>query len=433
MPEQYGPSEYYYHSNIKRQTIAFMDIFNEFKVRRWDKDGNVEKEIRVPIIFGSIERATYKNKEGKTVNRMISLPMIHIDMPEFSIDKDRTFAMKSNKFAYIFSKNPDPQYYYDYMSLLPYPYNFTYTVTILGKYIEDLMQLTEQIVPLFNYHRALKYEHPVYEDIDLSTWVSISNYPNFDFNQSYSAEDRRDILAVPITFKVEGWLQREIYPNNYNVINQIIVNYVVANQRVLEERITGDPKIQIMVYNYTNEGLFQEGDILTGSKSGYTATVLNAGQQFKKERYKVTSTVAPNTINLQNDPGWELGQKFVLVGDGQTLKETPFEVITNTNGTLTTNLNTVLTSADNDTYVYDYNSWYYDQSADDEYQNFTIIEFNNDNETYIKGETISVSGVNKTIVVDCKSYKAQDLSQEYTDHPPDEDGIYPNPGTIIFE
>ena len=236
-----------------------------------------------------------------------------------------------------------------------------------------------------------------------------------------------------MSLKVEGWLQREVYDNNYNVINQIIVNYVVANQRVLEERITGDKKIQIMVYNHTNEGLFEEGDILTGSENGYTATVLNAGQQFKKERYAVTSTVAPHTINLQNDPGWELGQKFVLVGDGQTLDETPYEVVSNTDGVIVTNLDTVLTASGPDVYAYDYDSWYYDQSENDEYQNFTIIEFNNDDETYINGETITVSGVNKTTVVDCKPYAAQSLDQEYTDHPPDEDSIYPNPGTIIFE
>lgn len=433
MPEQYGPNEYYYHSNIKRQTIAFLDMLNEFKVRRWDKDKKVTKEIRVPLIFGSIERASYVNTEGKTVNRTLSLPIIHVDLKNFEIAKDRAFSMKSLKSGYMFSKTPDPQYYYDYMDLLPFPYDFHYEVTILGKYIEDLMQVSEQLVPLMNYHRTLKYEHPVYENINLSTWVSIESYPNFDFNQTYSAEDRRDILAVPIGFKLEGFLVREHYPNTFNVINEIIVNYVVANERVLEERIIGDEKIQIMVYNTIDEGLFEIGNVLTGSVSGYTATVLNEGQQLKKERYSVTSTTAPNTITLNNDSGWELGQKFVLVGPGQTLEATPYEVLTNNNGIITTNLNTVLSGTSSEVWVYDYDSWYYDQSVNDDYQNFTIIEFNNEDETYVKDEIITVSGATKTIVVDCKPYKAQDLSQTYVDHPEDEDGVFPNPGTIIFE
>lgn len=434
MSEMWGPNQYYYHSNVKRLTIAFLDILNEFKIRRWDKNGKVEKEIRVPILFGGLERATYINKEGKEVSRVVSLPMIHVNLKSVEIANDRAFAMKTLKTAYMFSKTPDQQYYYDYMSLLPYPYDFIYQVTILGKYIEDLMQIGEQLVPLFNYHRVIKQKHPVYENIDLSSWISIQGGMNFDFNTTYSAEERRDILAVPITFKIEGWMQREVYPNNFNKINQIIVNYVVANKRVMEERLTGDNKIQIMVYNYINNGLFQEGDVITGSIGGYTATVIDPGEQYKNERYSVSGITSPNIITLTTDPGWEPGEKFVLVGGEQTADHTICEVLTNSNGIITTVSGGLIShTPTEETYAYDYDSYYYDQSENNDYQNFIIIEFSGENQTFVNDEILSVGGQVKTIVQDCKIYTDQEPDYQLTDHPEDEEGIWPNQGSLYYE
>jgi hypothetical protein len=61
-------------------------------------------------------------------------------------------------------------------NLLPYPYNFTLNVNVFAKYQDDLMQLIEQIVPLFNYHRVFYINHPIFPTITLSNWVKISAY-----------------------------------------------------------------------------------------------------------------------------------------------------------------------------------------------------------------------------------------------------------------
>lgn len=264
----FGNNIYYYNKNIKNLIIGFLNLFTDFRIRRWNSETNItEQEIKCPIMFGPIERSSYMNSEGKSVNRMIELPLIHISLDSMEKDKERAFAMKT---LHIFGQRDGR----DIDNLMPYPYNFTITMTIFTKYQEDTMQLIEQIIPLFNYHRVFYIKHPIFpEELTLSNWTSIISYPTFPFTYEYEANDRRGILSSQINFNIEGWLVREQY-ESYGIIKDIITNYYdYTTQKGLERvRLIGDPSIRDIHITRQGNNIIAVGNIIQGTRFGCIVT-----------------------------------------------------------------------------------------------------------------------------------------------------------------
>jgi hypothetical protein len=265
---QFSSNLWYYNKNIKSMLIGFLNIFPQMKIHRFNSSTGVdEQEISVPIMFGPIERSSYINSLGQTVQRTVQLPLLQFELTGMEMDKTRAFAMKS---LHITGARSGAQI----DNLMPFPYNFTITMNIYAKYQEDLMQLIEQIAPLFNYHRNYLTKHPIFpEEITLSHWVSITSPPNFSFNYEYSAADRRDILAVPITFTIESWLVRESY-SGYGMVKEIINNFYdyTTSAGLSKLRMVADPTVREVIYTPT--GLFTPaaGQLISGS--AYSGTIV---------------------------------------------------------------------------------------------------------------------------------------------------------------
>jgi hypothetical protein len=265
---QFGSNIWYYNKNIKSMLIGFLNLFPQMKVKTFNSTtGLPESEMTVPILFGPIERSSYINSRGETVQRTVQMPLLHFELTGMEIDKTRAFAMKTE---HMQGERSGVQY----NNLMPMPWNFSITMNVYSKYQEELFQLIEQIVPMFNHHRVYYTKHPIFpEEITLSHWASITTPPNFAFNYEYSAEQRRDILAVPIGFTIESWLVREAY-GGIGIIKEIITNYKdYATQAGLSQiRLLGDPTIRKVTYTpewYTPT----LGDLVSGTY--HTAVIVD--------------------------------------------------------------------------------------------------------------------------------------------------------------
>jgi hypothetical protein len=268
---QWGSNIWYYNKNIKNMLIGFLNLFPQMKVKKFDETtGLPDSEITVPIMFGPIERSSYVNSRGETVQRTVQMPMLHFELTGMEHDKTRAFAEKTLHLTGGRSG-------VDYDNLLPMPWNYTITMNIYAKYQEDIMQLIEQIVPMFNYHRVYYTKHPIFpEEITLSHWVVITSPPNFSFNYEYPAEGRRDILAVPVTFQIESWLVREAY-EAYGMVKEIITNYkeYSTHAGLSQVGIVADPTIREVIYTANPLFVVQLGQLLTGAHYNHTGVVVD--------------------------------------------------------------------------------------------------------------------------------------------------------------
>jgi len=317
---QFGSNIFYYNRNIKSMIIGFLNLFPQMKVATYNSQtGQQENLTTVPILFGSIERSTYINSKGETVQRMVQLPLLHFEMTSMDLDRSRAFAMKT-----LHVQGGRSGVEYD--NLMPYPYNFTITMNIYAKYQEELMQLIEQIVPLFNYHRTYYTKHPIFpEEITLSHWASITTPPSFAFNSEYSAEQRRDILSVPIAFTIESWMVREAY-ESVGIVKEIISNFNdYVTQKGLERiRLLGDPCIRDFYFTADSlyiaptlgsliSGTYYSGIIVAIPEAGHFIVKFNTEQQvfLKNESVRVGLNPIGTTISCEpyepfkeSDYGW---------------------------------------------------------------------------------------------------------------------------------
>jgi hypothetical protein len=272
---QFGNNIFYYNRNIKAMIIGFLNIFPQMKVATYNSEtGKQETLNNVPILWGPLERSSYMNSKGETVQRVIQLPLLHFELNSMEIDKNRAFAMKS-----LHLMGPRSGYSGMTDNLMPYPYNFTVTMNIYAKYQEDLYQLVEQIVPLFNYHRQYFTKHPIFpDDITLSHWAIITGYPNYNFNYEYSAEQRRDILSTSITFLIEGWMVREAY-ESAGLIKEVVANFkdYDTSAGLSQLRVLADPTIRDLIYTPESEEsdayVPDLGDVIKGNS--YFAIVVD--------------------------------------------------------------------------------------------------------------------------------------------------------------
>ena len=265
---RYNGNIYFYNKNLKNLFIAFLNLFSDIYVKRYNSEtGIAEQTVKVPILLNAIERSSYMNSKGETVQRLIELPLIHFNLDSMDIDKDRTFPMKS---LHLYDTKDNK----DLSNLMPVPYNYQITMTIFAKYQEDIVQLIEQIIPIFNYHRVVYYEHPIFSDkLTISNWVSITGYPSFTLNSEYEASERRGIMSSQTIFKVEGWMVREAYESG-GVIKDIITNYndYVTLKGLERVRLVGDPSIRDL--HLTRQGLtvLAVGNIIQGNRFGCIIT-----------------------------------------------------------------------------------------------------------------------------------------------------------------
>lgn len=259
MPQQFGSNIYYYNQNIKNLLIGFLNLFDGFRIRRWDSLTNeIEQEINVPILYGAIDRGSYMNQEDTLSQRYVELPLIHFDLTGMEIDRER---LTSNLHLLGVNNNEMVD------NLVPIPYKFSIQMNIFAKYQEDIYQLIEQIVPLFNYFRIFYIKHPIFPELTLSNWTKIESYPSFSFNSEYSAEDRRGVLAVPIGFSIEGYMVRESYKSG-GLIKHIITNYndYLYSSKTLERfNIIGDLTIKKLIINKTNPNTIKVDDVITNN------------------------------------------------------------------------------------------------------------------------------------------------------------------------
>jgi len=328
---------YFYWSCTKDLIIGFLDIFNEFKVKRWDPETNNITNIidAVPVIYGAMERSSFV--EDDKVNRYLRLPMIHVDLKSMELDTKRTFSMKSHRNVDVIRDELRDEYPNAvYSNLYPSPYKFKFNVTVLAKFQEDIYQLLEQILPIWNFERVILVKHPVHKYI-LSNWAFMTSDASIDFNTDYSAEDRRGILSVPLSFEVEGWLTRDIVNEN-RMITDIISNYFINRTKEVTHELTGDPTIQKIVFNTLYGKELTSGDIITNGD--INAEVISIGIDDDYEYNKIDHFVAPNRIVFtSNVPTWKPGESIFIEND---INKGLFTISNNNAGDITLKENTII-------------------------------------------------------------------------------------------
>lgn len=141
--------EPFYHSTLRKTVIGFGSLFDSLYVVRTQDNNQIK--IKVPIQYSSKEKfiQRYKdtlNRENKdSIVLQTILPRLGFELGEITYDASRK-KPTINRRTIETTENGNTVYKTNYTEV---PYNVNFSLTAYVRYMDDGLQLAEQILPYF--------------------------------------------------------------------------------------------------------------------------------------------------------------------------------------------------------------------------------------------------------------------------------------------
>ena len=183
----YQPADFY-----KDFTRRLKEMFSNFKVLKGD-----ETIRTVDIIYANPERAIAKIKETNNT----TLPMLSLQFEDIELANDRRKPAEAVVEKRFWDSNL--QRAIRYMALAPAASNLSFAVNIWGKYMDEVNQLTEQLLLLFRPNLNIEIRPgEAYQGFILD----VSDASNL------TARDREDrIVKRTVRFQVQSYIPGYVF------------------------------------------------------------------------------------------------------------------------------------------------------------------------------------------------------------------------------
>lgn len=201
----------FYHGSARKLIVAFGSVFNNLHVQRAQQDGTT-KDIKVPLIYESQKKYMAQLNKDPT-NRQV--PRAGFIMNGMTMDLGRG-QNQMNTWRTQADDGLSAQ-----MMYAPVPYNYSFTLDIYVDYMDDGLQIIEQILPYFQPEFNIVVEDVPELNIKRDVPIQLESVEMVDSFEGDFGEFR--IVNWQLNFTVQGF----IYPpiTDQKVIKKIITNY----------------------------------------------------------------------------------------------------------------------------------------------------------------------------------------------------------------
>lgn len=204
---------HFYHSTITLYTGVFGSLFNDIKIKR------AKGFVVVPIAYAFKQKYDARNRENPDPNvlrKKTELPRFGFRLVGIRRDTTRI----QHKMQMLTEANATHQSGIK-SQRQRVPFTFTFELSIKTKNIDDMNQILEQILPMFN--PALNVTVDDNKDLDQDTSINVKLLdinPEFMFEGSFEDEQ---IIESTLSFDLEGYLYMPTQP--VKIIKSININY----------------------------------------------------------------------------------------------------------------------------------------------------------------------------------------------------------------
>lgn len=229
--------DYYYGEQIKTYISQFAQVFSEMYVRSGNTPLNqTNNYIRIPIIYGSPDKVVTAIKNDNTQNKMIRVPVFSIKLEAISIMMDRKSGTNTEYRKTVLPLGGDIKTDLKVIQRLkPLPYNLTFSVAAYTSNSDQMFQIIEQILILFD--PLLQFQ----TSDSYGDWTKIQDAEltavNLDDNRSPENDGR--ILMTTFTFDVRAYMAP---PAN-------IKKNAITNIRLRIDALNGSQNIKDVAYD----------------------------------------------------------------------------------------------------------------------------------------------------------------------------------------
>lgn len=218
--------EHFYNEIFRSVIIAFGSLFNGIEVHKKDADNDTFSIIKVPLSYGPTQKFLARMEQQADLNKPVqmTLPRMSFEFTDLSYDPSRKASQSQTFFKTETDGTKTKKVY------LPVPYNMGFELSIMTKLNDDMLQITEQILPYFQ----PTYTLPIKMLGDLKETLNVPvQLENVSMEDDYEGNfDTRRALVYTFRFVAKTYLYGPIADVTDDIIKKVQVGYV-AGQRGL--------------------------------------------------------------------------------------------------------------------------------------------------------------------------------------------------------
>lgn len=224
---------YFYFANLRNLTAVFGDLFNDVNIQRRDIEDNLIKTFQVPLSYAP--RNDYFVRLQEEADRaegpafQITLPRMSYEMVGMTYDTTR----KLNTLRYQKKEDSDNLSHY-YKQFTPVPWTINYDLHIYSQYIDDALQVLEQIVPYFSPTVSVTVKDVELMDKHKDIKINLDSVGTPIESEGPIGEGRTIIWTL--SFSAAAWLYPPI--KSVPIIKKVIENIQANSDEVPDQIIT---------------------------------------------------------------------------------------------------------------------------------------------------------------------------------------------------
>lgn len=196
-------TNYWYDGQLRQYLLQFVSIFHGLQVQTGIGECDVPEFISVPIVVGNKDRVVAAIMSGNTQNRTFALPTMSAYMTGIGRADERRRApglvdqRVTMKTGGIF-----PEDLTVIKRVMPVPYNMTLELAIYASNTQQMHQILEQILVLFNPDLQIQKSDGPFD------WTKITNVTLDDIanDENYPAGTERRMIVWTLTFTMPVWI-----------------------------------------------------------------------------------------------------------------------------------------------------------------------------------------------------------------------------------
>jgi hypothetical protein len=194
---------YYYNKQLKKYIVGFANIFAGLQVvGGLDGAGNLIR-MDVPVRYGSSDRVTAALAAGNTQNKLHTIPMMACYMTGLELAPDRLHGVNQvDRRTYLEQGGVFPDDVKAIRRVMAIPYNMQMELAVYASNTDQLYQILEQILILFDYTMQLQFNDAPFDwtKITLVELIGMNNEENYPMGP-----DRR-VINWTLNFNLPVWL-----------------------------------------------------------------------------------------------------------------------------------------------------------------------------------------------------------------------------------
>ena len=193
---------FFYEGQLRKYLTQLANVFVGLKVQTGNGECAEPELISVPIRIGSKDRVVAAIEAGNTQNKPFSLPMLALHMTGLSLPASRKGIGVIDRRVYLPEGGIYPTDLKTIERLMPIPFVMNVDVGIYASNTDQLYQILEQILILFDYTMQLQFNDAPFDwtKITMLELVGMNNEENYPMGA-----DRR-VINWTLNFNLPIWM-----------------------------------------------------------------------------------------------------------------------------------------------------------------------------------------------------------------------------------